>query len=93
MGKSGEFHFFPRALFPKGHGGQNGGIKGGQGAGKLVVLKRFKGIGGIERKQQADGGRAVRRDGPKEEGEIESWPRPRFSGQILNGDENRQRRR
>lgn len=91
MGERGKFQFFPAALPPEGHGGEDGGVKGGQGAGELIVLKRLKGVGGIERKEKADRGGAVRGDGAEEEGEVEPRPGPRFSGQILDGNENRQR--
>jgi len=92
MRKSEKFQFFPATLFPKSHGGQNRGIKGSEGSAKLIVLHRFERIGGIEGKKQADGGGSVRRDGPEHEREVEPGPWPRFSGQILDRDQNRQRR-
>jgi len=78
--KREKFQFFPATFFPEGHGGEDGGVKGGQGAGELTVLNRFEDVGGIKGKKQADGGGSVRGDGPEHEGEIESWPGPRFSG-------------
>jgi len=89
--KREKLQFFPATFFPEGHGGEDGGVKGGQGAGELTVLNRFEDVGGIKGKKQADGGGSVRGDGPEHEGEIESRPGPRFSGQILDGDEDRQR--
>ena len=90
MRKSEKIQFFSVALFPKSHGGENGGIKGSEGSAKLIVLHRFERIGGIQGKKQADRRGSVGRDGTEHKREIESGPWPRFSGQILDGDENRQ---
>jgi len=92
MRKRKKVKLFPATLFPERHGGEDGGIKGSERAAKLVVLDRFESVRRIEGKKQADRGGPVRRDGPEHEGEVEPGPRPRLSGQILDRDQNRQRR-
>ena len=92
MRKREKFQFFPATFFPESHGGEDGGVKRSEGAAQLVVLDWFESIGGIEGKKQADRGGSVRRDGPEHEREVEPGPWPRFSGQILDRDQNRQRR-
>ena len=91
MRKSKEFQFFPAGLLPESNGGEDGEIKGSEGAAQLVILDRFEGIRGIEWKQQADRGGSIRGDGTEHEREVEPGPRPRFSGQILDRDESRKR--
>ena len=90
--KAGEIEFFSTPDFPEDHGRQDRSIKSGEGAAQLVILDRFEDIGGVQGKKQAHRGGPVRGDGPKQEGQIKPRPRPRFSGQILDGHQGGQRR-
>jgi hypothetical protein len=55
----------------------------------LVVLNWLEGIGSIQREKEADWFGSVRRHRPKCECEIEPWPRPGFSSQIFDRNQNR----
>jgi hypothetical protein len=55
----------------------------------LVVLNWLEGIRSIQREKEADWFGSVRRHRPKCECEIEPWPRPGFSSQIFDRNQNR----
>jgi hypothetical protein len=55
----------------------------------LVILRRFQHIGGVEGKKKTNRRGPVGRNGAKKKREIQAWPRPRFPGEIFNGDPRR----
>ena len=74
-------------LLPESDGWKNRGFERAEGAGKLIVLDRFQGIGSVEGKKKSNGSRSVRGNRAQEKGEIEPGPRPGFAGEILDGDD------
>ena len=89
MGDFGEREDFRLWKRSQGGCGQGRGKISGEGSGKLVVLNWLEGIGSIQREKEANWFGSVRRHRPKGECEIEPGPRPGFSRQIFDRNQNR----
>jgi hypothetical protein len=89
MGDFGEREDFRLWKGSQGGCGQGRGKISGEGSGKLVVLDWLECVGSIQREKETDWFGSVRRHRTKGECEIEPGPRPGFSRQIFDRNQNR----
>jgi hypothetical protein len=89
VGDFGEREGFRLGEGSQGSCGQGRGKISREGSGKLVVLDWLEGVGSIQREKEADWFGSVRRHRSKGEREIEPGPRPGFSSQIFDRNQNR----